>query len=443
MLNRILRPVGLIRTLTEYAIMLPIILLLHIYLIPDMPSLTLLITLVYPACHWIGQMTKSWICWQRDALWLTGLLFLTVTFIVMTGPLTLSHVIPPLIGFTLFTRGVKIVTRGMPMWSTVTWYWGALAAYFFTYALASIRPEIRLFGIYLLAGGLWMIVTTLMMMNQKILHRANMTSDSSAKLPEGILRQNTKYVFALIAITLFFAAMIFGNLMDILMQWFRQFVAWLLQDRPAEVEPRPIEPVAEPQMPLAGLEPGEPSAFMKWLEQIIMILFWSALIIAVIVLLWLGLRHLIKKLFPKFWATLLRFFAQKQEFTPTTSFSDERTNLFEWDKLRQRVFRPWENIMTRFRQRDVPYAELTNNRDRIRYWYRFKMNQVTRKGFAVQESSTPSETLRQVKEWDVHEPPSDLEELAETYNASRYGSHDIPDETVDRLRKKFGNSSSS
>ena len=444
MLSRFLRRVRIMYTLTEYAMVIPVIVLLHIYLISNMPSESLLLALVYPACHWVGQLTKSWIRWQRDALWLTGSLILTITVIVLTGPLTLPHIVPPVIGFALFARGVKVASRGVPMWSTVNWYWGALATYFLTYALANVRPEIEQLRAYLLVGGLWMIVTTLMMMNQNILHRANMTRDMTSKLPEGILRQNIKYVIALIGITLLFAAMIFSNLMDILMGWFRQFVAWLLQDRSTkEVEPPRAEPVTTPQMPMEGLEPGEPSAFMKMLEQILMILFWSAMIIAIVVLLWLGVRYLIKKLFPKFWSALLRFFTQKQEYAPTASFSDERTNLFEWDKLRQRVVRPWENMMSRFRQKEVPYAELTNNRERIRYWYRFKMNQVIRKGFTIQESATPSETLQQVKEWNTTEPSNGLGALAEAYNASRYGRDDIPNETVEQLRKMLDTTSSS
>jgi len=444
MLRRFLRPIGIMRSLTEYAMVLPIVLLLHLYLIPETPSHTILLSLVYPVCHWGGQLTKSWIRWQRDALWLTVVLFLTITVVVITGPLTLTHFIPPLIGFSLFARGVRMASRGIPMWGSVTWYWGALAVYFFIYVFANIRPEMKVYQLPLFAGGVWMIVTTLMMMNQNILHRANMTRDTTTKLPAGVLRQNLKYVFTLIGIAMLFAAMIFGNLMDILMGGFRQFVAWLFQNRTTEVEPPREEPSVTPQLPMEGLEPGEPSVFMKVLEQILMILFWSAMIIAVIVLLWLGLRYLIKKLFPKFWAALLRFFAQKQEYTPAASYSDERTNLFEWDKLRQRVTQPWEKIMARFGQKEAAYAELTNNRDRVRYLYRFKMKQAMRKGFTIQQSATPSETLMQVKDLEQHgSTNNDLVDLADAYNASRYGDDDIPDETVERLRKKLDPPSSS
>ncbi|WP_152396839.1 DUF4129 domain-containing protein [Paenibacillus guangzhouensis] len=443
MLSRYLRPIGIIRSLTEYAMVLPIVLLLHIYLIPESPSHTILLSLVYPVCHWGGQQAKSWIRWQRDTLWLTGGLFLTMTVVVITGQITLTHFIPPLISFSLFARGVRMASRGVPMWGSVTWYWGALAVYFVIYALTNFLPEMKAYQLPLFIGGVWMIVTTLMMMNQNILHRANMTRDTTTKLPAGILRQNLKYVFALIGITLLFAAMIFGNLMDILMGWFRQVMAWLFNNRTTEVEPPRAEPTVTPQMPMEGLEPGEPSAFMKALEQIVIILFWSAMIIAVVILLWIGLRYLIKKLFPKFWAALLRFFAQKQEYTPAASYSDERTNLFEWDKLRQRVTQPWEKILARFGQKEAAYAELTNNRDRVRYWYRFKMKRAMRKGFIVQESATPAEILMKVKEWEQHDSSSDFTDLADAYNASRYSDQDIPDETVERLRKKFDPPSSS
>jgi hypothetical protein len=429
------------RGVVEYALLFPILALLCIYLIPDAAN-ALTWFLLFPACLFIGAVAKGVLRWKRDNLWLVLLMIPWMVVMALSGTISLPRVLLFLIGYVLFVRGVQMMSTS-PMWSGgMQWHWISLAVYFVVFAISSIRPEIQTYQTHLLVGGMWALVTTLFTMNRGILHRANITYDDSVQLPKEVVRRNQIYVIGIVTIVFLFVAVTFGNLMDSFMRFLRQAIAWLLRRPAPEEQVAPEQPVPPPSMPQLDLgDAGKPNRFLKWLEQVFTYLFWTALVIAIIVLLWFGLRYALKKLFPKLWHSIQQFLKRKQDFSPSSGYEDEQSSLFKWDKIQRQMTQPWDRLIHRFRRHEVRYDELTNNRDRIRYLYRQCIMQEITKGFPWQSGSTPQETLKQVEEWETKLNAADLEDLARAYNEARYSDSDLSNERVEfiiqqTLRKK-------
>lgn len=174
----------------------------------------------------------------------------------------------------------------------------------------------------------------------------------------------------------------------------------------------------------------------------------AAIVIAILLIfddirriaLWL-IRN-IKNMLIQIWRWLM-----SREKRNDTGFEDETTSLNAAEDLAQSAEQLKQWLQDRFRQ-DTRWNDLTNNRERIRYLYSRLILRAMSKGFDFRSARTPHETVHDLQQWErVQTRPFkrgrgsrdlDYTELSEIYNRVRYGSQEVGDEEVSRMKEKYG-----
>ncbi|WP_374017061.1 hypothetical protein ABU162_23080 [Paenibacillus thiaminolyticus] len=460
---------SLLRALLDYLILFPVLLLISVYAAPDVAGPQLWYIL-WPACTVMGTALQSAARFKRLRLWLLLLFLAGSAALATVVPLGLPIIAVYAAGFIVFARGMLAVANRSAFGDTVHWNWEALGIYFLVFTLSFFRPELRALQPHLAAVGVLFVFGTLWQLNWGQLNKANYSVEARGSVPAQVMRLNASYVILFFLALVLIVAFTFGSAMDTLMEWTRMLLGWMFSGSENVAVDEHPPPQAAPQMPLFGADANaEPSLFWKLLERLITVVFWVALAVGALVGAWFLLRFLMKKLFPQAWEALLRFLRKREAEPEAADYVDEQSSMFEWEKLRRRVMKPWAQAARRWRRER--YDDLRTNRERVRFLYRERLRQAIGTGYEPDPGRTPKETMEHLRQWEqecgqgveselgeayTEAVESELgeaytevveselgvtytgaveSELGEAYTEARYGKRDVPDETVERLAR--------
>ncbi len=397
----------------ELVLLLPVIALLDAYTFPMKPLWIVPVAIASMAGVLAGEALNIW--WKR-LLFLTG----TGTVLVFGAAAAQWGAATALafgaIGIAAALQGMTAGRRaGAPLY-----YWLALttfmAAGLLYPALDRLRPYVPAVG----TAALFSFVVCLFVMNGTHLRMtANGGGTGQTVLPT--VRSYNRLFMSLFAIGTVLASLLLGG---VIAQGIGAVLGGVLRflfrsKESTELLPPQVEsqPPASPK-----LEGGEPSWIAQFLEKV----FFVAVIVLLLVLAGYAGYKLLSRM-PRAIRSclqrLIRWLKGGVDARPSYVY-DEETSVF---RLEEALAHLQKDGLDRFRRafgradRQPTYHRLSN-RDKARFSYRLWLQQLLKRGGAVQPHLTARETLR------LHAQTAEAAQAAAIYEKARYSIHPVEDE---------------
>ena len=420
--------------LLELVLVMPPTLLIAVYLSPTWSNVWLWFGII-TASALIGFIFQSFIHVKKEGLWLTLFLLCAVGLYFVTGLHQGIHVIILfIIGYVAFARGFKVASGQEHASAYSTIYACGLAVHALVFLVSMIRSEWRQLQPLLAVLGIIALFSVTFLLNRKQLGKANYSDMNHVAVPQYVLRLNMRYVVIFLGSIFILATLLFSSMMDGLWQAFRRMMNSLLSNQTEPPPEQVMETPASPfELPAAGEEQSA-NLFWVWLERIVSITVAVILICCVtFLILWL-FRNLIQRWFPRLWEALRRFLTQERVETPDMDYEDQHFSLLQWDKLKNELKLPFNNLLRRMKHKPDRLSDYQTNRDRIRFLYRSKVREAEEAGYKPQPSLTPKETLSELADRGADsEEKKQIDQLTSLYNTARYSEEEIRDEHLQTL----------
>jgi|GEM_PF-3157935 len=126
-------------------------------------------------------------------------------------------------------------------------------------------------------------------------------------------------------------------------------------------------------------------------------------------------------------------------FRRDKGYTDERESLIKVGGLGKKLISPLSDWLQRLFSRQPGWKDMTTNRDRIRYLYRYFILGCIKDGYHYKDILTPKETMKDLLSWDTQgEKTEHVEEIVSVYERARYGEQDIEDGEVEEAKGLTG-----
>lgn len=426
----ILRPV--LAWLLETLLAMPVLLLVHLYLIPDRMFWIWIISfaLFYVLGCWLRRI------WPRQPLSLRHLLFMLISVLYAWAVFGLSAAAAislPAVWLAL-VRGGLYAAAPIQFVLTNTYYVVSIMLYFALSVFVRFSAEMAPIASLTSWFAMFTLAVSLFMMNQFALNRESLQEDQQRVVTRSILWKNRLLIILFAGLILLVAG--FKQLaegLQALWNMIVRIIVWFLSlgisGEPAQQPP--MNPNLQDMLPM---EEQEPALFWVILERIAM---GIALVLAVVVGLFLlykigealisGLKYLYQWLKG-------RLFTDELEQAAALDYEDEVTRLVDWNDLRKQ----WgERLRALFeREPRIRWSSLKNNLERIRCLYREAVIRVIQDGYRFRPSLTPRELQEDANRWRQGQGWIS-EQLVLLYEQARYGGKEPSDQEIEQLRSRL------
>ena len=313
------------------------------------------------------------------------------------------------------------------------WSFG-LPSYFVGYFFYKHIERLSLYLDVFTWAGILLIISILFVSNNEHLKSATLSKESKPFVARALKVQNRLFII----ITLLIIVIItnFNILQSILLKMITLIIKGIIAfmslfDREEVIEEQPVQ---QNEAAMPPMEPGEPSLIALILEKIMMIVFYIAIVIAVIML----VRLLSKKIgvwVKSSWNWLKRFFNRllnlNNQDEEENLYFDEKESTFDWKDWRKKNQEKVKELISTVFNREPKWKDLTNN-EKVRYIYRNTVIQQIKRGFKFNPYKTPIETIAELKEKSP-DRASDMTVLENLYGKARYGKEEINNEEVQKV----------
>ncbi|MEK3888200.1 DUF4129 domain-containing protein [Bacillus sp. FSL K6-3431] len=331
------------------------------------------------------------------------------------------------------------IYRGM-MYASHSWgnlistgfmWFGGFIIYFISYFLFRYVEKLHPYMTPFTVCGAIVIVLILFISNSDHLKSATLSKQSKPMISRAIKSQNRLFLTITIALI---AVVTNGQMIrDALMNGIKAFIRWILGFGTGTEGEQVTEQAPPPASMDLGLEPGEPSAFAKFLEVIVTYIFYVFLIFAAIAILLLIVkktRMWIKRAFRALILFLQQIGNRVMEREESGQYIDEKESVFDWQEWKKEQQDKAKGFVQNIFKRE-PRWESLSNQQKVRFVYRnFLLQQL--KTITYKSTKTPRETLQELKP-NVAMDEDKIEKLRDAYEQTRYGEKDIGDDKIKEI----------
>lgn len=424
--------------LFEYVLLFPIILIIGILLERYLDFSLWAWVLIIPAMLIMGILYKK--IFKKQAWWGYGLVSLaigigTLSILPLGAPTTwMLFIILP----AAFLRGLLYASRP---WHTVLplnilWV-GGFGIYFSTYFLFRYTDMFTPYQPIITIGGAFFVLTTLFISNSERLKKATLDKSEAPYVSPTMKRQNSLLIIITIGL------IIIGNLRAVqngFMAVVGYIVRFIFSDNSEDVE-EIIEEETEEQTNEMGLPEGDNSflyPFMKFLETVVLYLFYIGMAAAIIVILFLLTKKSRAWLFEK-WHAFIRFLKQltnRADDAAQSPYIDEKETVFDWQRWKQKQTNKAKGLFDKMFRRRTNWDALSD-KQKVRLVYRDIVEQ-KKADIAYTPALTARETLVKIEEI-VEEDDKEIELLRKHYENIRYSDKDLNSENIKEIQSLIEN----
>ncbi|WP_127588730.1 hypothetical protein [Paenibacillus koleovorans] len=363
--------------------------------------------------------------------------------IVIVGGLTwlvfglqLQSLISAAAGAFLFYHGFRSVRTPWHLLFPGGVYWVALFLYLLAALLLSRITEFKPYMDYMIWFGVAALLITVFLSNNSNLKGETQSGSDNVRLAPSVVWKNR----VLIGITLLviFGIGLIGVIRDLFLALRQQLVDLInrllaTSDEPPAPTPSP-SPTPTSNGGMLPQADNEPSALMVFLDKLAM---YAGRILALVLI--LAAIYFTGKAIVILTRKLIAWLRQREaDSAGFREYEEEKTSLISWKEIRDQLRDQLSTAVSRFK-RDPSWEQLEGG-ERIRLLYRlFLRRSVSTKGAvdeALQTHLTPQEQLALREDRLMQE--RQRQELADAYNAVRYGGAKPDPELPDRIKRETG-----
>ncbi|GBF75898.1 hypothetical protein PA598K_04332 [Paenibacillus sp. 598K] len=409
----------------------PVALLFAVYLLPS-PAVWLW-NASLPLLYGLGYAAHAWLRLDRVYKLTAFALLGGIGWSVLCFGSGWQTALPALWSVLALVRGARAANQDWAVRFSISPMLVGLGMYFVLSVAASFRPELG-DHIWLLAGlGLAALTVVLYRFNADAIREQTLSGTRKAELPRAVTWLNRLLVLALLLLAVAIT----------LMSYIQQAFAWLkarlaewLSRSPGEPEPPPVQPES-PEMsppPMLGEPPGEPAAWMRWLEQAAMI----AVYVALGALLLFALYALGKRLpgwMRRLYKTLVAWLNREGRDGESLGYEDQVESLIR-TKEPQRSGKRWQDRLADWSRREPRWSEQLTDEEKVRYLYRRWVLEARREGYELKRHLTPLETVADIERWRGGSAVEGLP-VTQLYEQVRYGQRSVHAEQLRELEARM------
>ncbi|MFD0696127.1 DUF4129 domain-containing protein [Paenibacillus sp. GCM10027628] len=282
--------------------------------------------------------------------------------------------------------------------------------------------------------GFCTLVIILFAINRTQLLRATLASTEQAQAALSVTVRRFGRIWLLLLIVIVAIVAYFQQLKQGAAAFIHAFFAWIFRmlhtDSPPDLPPQPSPAIQQPLFP-----PPEPTAEPSWFDILLQRIEVIAGSVIGVVFILLVLYLLASKLAPiilAFVRRLLHRTRQNKRSTESMDFTDEKENLLEWKEIPRLWWNQLTQMWSREKERQLKWAHLENNRQRVRFLYALLIGHAAGHGYVHNKALTPNETGQHLKnEFQLSEQA--VHAITEAYNQVRYGEIEIHDDELDQV----------
>lgn len=418
---------GAVETLMFY----PIALLLAVYLLPR-PDVWLW-SLSLPLLYGLGHAAHAWLKLDRVYKLTAFALLVGIGWSVLCFGSGWQTAFPMVWSVLALVRGARAVNHDWSARFSISPMLVGLGMYFVLSVAASFRPELG-DHVWLLAGlGLAALTALLYRFNADAVREQTLSGTRKAELPRSVSWLNRLLVLVLLLLAVAITMM---SYIQQAFAWLKARLAEWLSRSPGEPEPPPAQPEA-PEMappPMLGEPPGEPAAWMRWLEQAAMI----AVYIAIGALLLYALYALGKRMpgwMRRLYKMLAAWINREGRDGESLGYEDEVESLIRTREPRSRGKR-WQDRLSGRGRREPRWSEQLTDEQKVRYLYRRWVLEARREGYELKRHLTPLETVADIERWRGGSAVEGLP-VTQLYEQVRYGQRAIRPDQLRELEERM------
>lgn len=302
----------------------------------------------------------------------------------------------------------------------------AVPSYFISYFLFQDTPYIS----FLTLGAIILMIALLFITNKSHLRAASSKDEAGGSLPRHIKRQNQWYLVILLVMIIIMTR--FNFIAAGLIHAFRFLFGLLNQESDIPEESMQEDQTYQPPMP--EVEVAEPHPLIELFEQMLAIVAYGALFIAMMFFLYLLIRQIPKvgpliQRFLKRMLAVLFFHRKRQQDISETAYIDEKASVFTF----KNPFQPFKHRVNQTFRRKVKWQTL-DNRMKVRYLFQAfithqeKVNDPFCKGETARDFiNRLNPEIITIDNWRT--------QFIELYERARYSKEDIA--TIDALIESY------
>lgn len=426
--------------LVEVAYMLPLLVIAHNYLVPEL--ITLSAIYILPAILLGGVLLRSMVSvmWKRIGISILPGMLLALAGVA--GPLGQPALLLAA-GTGCALLGITSAERKR---RNKLYLWG-MALYLLAGIVFPRLPQLASYLSVLTWTGALCLAWTLFATNREFLQYSTFSKEAAGqRLPRGLRRHNSLWIGVIMAAAFLLAAGAGRYIAEGLLAFIRMIFGWL--GRPS-AEETPIQEPVLPPMEMNLPEQGQPDRLAQWLNMI----FYVFGIVALLALIGLCGYLLYKKarnsrgIWRRLVDRLLSLLRRNNRSEEEAAFVDEETRL----SILETTLNKWKdrlNPFSRIGRRAERWEDLCDNRERVRYLYRNALRAEQAEGYEVKSYLTPRETEEDIRRLPVAGKPgrtassrdqrrSMADTLLGVYYRVRYGEQEPQDEEVARIRREM------
>ncbi|WP_127585025.1 hypothetical protein [Paenibacillus koleovorans] len=419
------------RGCVELLLYAPLLIQLGVLTVPDDGLFLWWFTL--PIYYVAGYTLRSlWRIETRFGLTALGVVIVGGLSYVFSSGSMLALVSGFAIGALLYYRGSRMSQLPWNITFPIRFYWFGLV----TYAYGSIAfPSFdSLSGykttVYLL--GFAALAVALLVSNEMNLKNETLSGSREAKLSRGVVWKNR--ILILLALAL---VMLIGSwkalagavtaLKEKIIALYQSLIDRIIPNKPSGgVSEMPTGSALEIGQITA--EETDPSAFVLFLQKMGYYVVAAILIGAVIFILYLGIR-LLRKWIKRLVAWMSERMNRRGDDNDG-GFVDEKSNVFDWDALKKQWSDSAKSGWKKLFDREPKWEQLKDNRERVRFLYRMKLQEFMGEGYRFESAKTPGEVGSDVERWRKEASIPAWKALIPLYYEARYGDKELTGEKL-------------
>lgn len=417
-------PIKWAQGMVEYLIVFPIFLLIAVYFIST-PLLWMWIG-SFPILFLLGLVFRRFTLDKKRWTYLLYTLVIAAMLSLLFINTIVSIVLTFLLGCVALIRGCLYAERRWNELFSSSYLWIiAFPIYFVSYFFFRYVETLVPYSDVITWMGLLMLAFTLLISNSEHLKTATLSKQNKPFVSPALKRQNQLFIFItlLIIIALTNLKVIQAALYGLISKTIHSII-WFFSlfgsDEPMEEPPKTPNNEIAPTM-----EQGEPSLLAIWLDRIMTVIIYVALIAAGLFLLF----YLFKKfrgLLYRGYQWLVNFlnqiFSQKEQDDLHHSYVDKKESSMDWKSWRKNKQEHAKELIASLFKRSPRFEDLTNQ-EKVRYVYRQLLVQQTKQGYTVKSNYTPHETISELEN-RLPGRGEELLQLEKEYAKARYGNED-------------------
>ncbi|MBB3110306.1 hypothetical protein FHS18_002373 [Paenibacillus phyllosphaerae] len=413
-----------LRGLVEAIMYLPLLLVFDGYM-PDHASIwsgLVGLLLGYPIGYWLNRLAG----YRHPFPILIGAIVIGCFYGVILGGVSLPGVFASTAMACGIYRGARMVGSFWQERFTIGHFGGGLLLYFIYSAILLRLDRFTEHRTLFIVCGLAALVLMLAYTNKRIVEGESNQRGGTAQVERAVRMLNSGLVGIVIAVAIFLVftkqlQLWFSSAWDRVADW----IVALLTREPEEAAPLDEPAAPEPQQPmLPEAAEQDPSPWLDW------VMYGLVAVVGLFVL-WLLLRrakHLpgwIRKIASEF-----RKLFRRQRATTAQGYVDEVVAIDRPNRWRQWLKR---NLSKEPR---AQWSDLTDNREKLRYLYRYWLALLVKDGQPFEPSNTPLEIGRQAVD-QQRVPTASITGIADLYSATKYGDKEVGPDRLEQLAQQL------